>query len=100
MTVAVCATGLASTSSTPGRRDNTASATFFELAHWTPETSRTAVDCLLVMPLHSAVALILGALAWAEYTLWGYVNKRTRRMEEYRRALAVIAVFVTREEVG
>jgi len=52
------------------------------------------------MPLHSAVALILGALAWAEYTLWGYVNKRTRRMEEYWRALAVIAVFVTREEVG
>jgi len=43
VTVAVWDTGFASTSSTPGRRDNTASATFFEAAQCTPDTSSTAV---------------------------------------------------------
>ena len=50
--MAVCATGFASASMTPGRRDNTASATFFEDAHCTPDTSRTAVDLFSVIALH------------------------------------------------
>src|SRR4249919_2515174 len=49
MMVAVCATGFASTPMTPGRRDNTASATFIDVAHCTPDTSRTAVALLLVI---------------------------------------------------
>jgi hypothetical protein len=56
MTVAVCATGFASTSSTPGRRDSTASATFFEDAHCTPATSRTAVDLMPVIAPPDLVA--------------------------------------------
>ena len=78
MTVAVCATGLASTSSTPGRRDNTASTLFFEVAHCTPNISMTAVDCLAVMPLHNLVAVdtILGAVDLMQYTPLGYMAYR------------------------
>jgi hypothetical protein len=63
MTVAVCAIGFASTPSTPGRRDSTASATFFEDAHCTPDTSRTAVDLMPLITPPNLVGLIpiLGA---------------------------------------
>ena len=43
LTVAVCATGLAATDRTPGRRPSTASTTFFSDARNMPETSSTAV---------------------------------------------------------
>src|SRR4030095_9679787 len=45
---AVCDTGFASTSITPGRRSNVVSATDFEDAHWTPEISRTTVGAVLI----------------------------------------------------
>ena len=46
VTVAVCATGLASTSPTPGRRPSTCSTTAFSLAQPSPPTCKTVVATL------------------------------------------------------
>ena len=80
--MAVCATGFASTWSTPGRRDNTASATFFELAHCSPETSSIAVDCLPAIALPGRWPLYPSSPASRplKYTLRGYAEPRHRHL--------------------
>src|SRR5664279_4318650 len=62
--VAVCETGLEFTASTPGPRDSTASATDFEDAHCTPDTSITvvaAVPAMSIPPIGSTERLSWGA---------------------------------------
>src|SRR5664279_4735839 len=62
--VAVCETGLEFTASTPGPRDSTASATDFEDAHCTPDTSITvvaAVPAMSIPPIGSNERLSWGA---------------------------------------
>ena len=46
VTVAVCATGLASTAWTPGLRPSTPSTTAFSLARYCPPTCKTTVAAL------------------------------------------------------